>query len=863
MTNQIRNINQTVQEREITKTSPDVIVYLEGLPYLINPYVRDATTGKPYSIITFNDHVINFTAGYDIDSLIPTGSVSLSVPNHLKCMYQAPGGNNVIETMMPVQVFAKGYYPSARGNTVYHRVFKGLVSNVSHVDTGTSLEISMQLQGILRFFELMFIELKPALLSNSDYEKTFMVTTQGNMNPYDMLADTFCRGINFDSFQLSSIFQAKINASHDDMSDSIQAGYISKWQRILVGLSKDVRILGNTIGNSRGLPLINRKVKKIDSEGSQDPNLKAINHTSVGVAAITDPSQRVIAINKYLPDFVPDSIKLTEGRIVSRLERIRTITNLIGYEGYQDIDGMVIFKPPLYNLDITQLGAKTGTAEAHNPMDDITDATNPFIVHLSEIESESENEDQGAVRVTRMNVRTNLVPSLPFETDQSLLPVVSHTDLAKLAKFGLREEPSHPIPWLKPEDKSMAYAYAVSELNKANRGWRQYSFTIPMRPELRLGFPMYVPHKDMYGYIKNVTINYQVGGAATMQVTLDTVRKRPLFPSTHKIKTESGGQEEVTIYTTQPNLVMQWSLPGAAVPRPNDEAAQIPNITTPGTPVTLPESKEAPVFEEQLELIKYHRNQLGTSWQTKADTTVRSFRVQNDKLTEASKKELNKGRSRELTGDHFFSADNWAKNGIDITYFKRVLECQPYTDEKGYELVTPFPWGRWISLRQAFAETRQGVVTTGTQKANPQEAKVLEGADVFVFAGVGTFSPSNIDPSSTIIGTLANLQTQTLADSLENIRKLTSENSSFELVTPKKGEAGADGYVLASTPQPDEYLANDTAQKMQERLSAFMAGSPAPSGQTQLDLDIADTLNETRVQPESLIEKLFNKKSSE
>lgn len=139
MANQVRNFLQTVQEREIIKTCPDVVVYIEGRPYLLNPYINSSDANHQsngqYTVINFNDYIDSFTVSYQVDNLVPSGSFSLSIPASQKYLFQAPGGNNLIESMMQVQVFAKGYYPAKNGNTLYYRVFKGLVTGVTHTDT--------------------------------------------------------------------------------------------------------------------------------------------------------------------------------------------------------------------------------------------------------------------------------------------------------------------------------------------------------------------------------------------------------------------------------------------------------------------------------------------------------------------------------------------------------------------------------------------------------------------------------------------------------------------------------------------------------------------------------------------------------
>lgn len=65
MANMIRNISQSVQEREIVKTAPDLVCYLDGLPYLRNYLIGSSPTElgdaqKPnssYTLVNFNDHV--------------------------------------------------------------------------------------------------------------------------------------------------------------------------------------------------------------------------------------------------------------------------------------------------------------------------------------------------------------------------------------------------------------------------------------------------------------------------------------------------------------------------------------------------------------------------------------------------------------------------------------------------------------------------------------------------------------------------------------------------------------------------------------------------------------------------------------
>ena len=909
----IRNISQTCQERETIRTCPDLIIYLDGKTYLLNPYITNTTQGQPYTFVSFNDYLQNFSASYDVDNLVPSGNFTLQVANHLKYLFQASGGNNLITSMMEVQVFAKGYFSSGNGNTVYHRVFKGITSHVAHTENGMFLEISVQCLGILHLLEHMFVDLNPALLRNSEQPVTPMGSAQFKMNPYEMLAAEFQKDITFEGFELNAIKQGAVVGHH--WEQAVKAGFANKFQPILVNLRKEVHITGYSMGSP--LPVKSDEItnQPEDAEGSSSPNLQAAKVAQKSLLAqnAPHPDYYVDVIRKYHPDMSIGSIQLTNGRIVSRLERIRTIVQMIGYEGFQDLDGTIIFKPPLYNLDVTNIGSGvTSTASSIK----LSDATNPFIVHLSELESESESEDQQAIKATRMTIQPSIDPSHKLIADSTtslLRPTATHIDIPKMARFGLREEPARTLGWLAWGDTRAAYAYAVSELNRANRGWRTYNLTIPLRPELRLGFPMYLPHKDMYGYIKTISISYSFGGAATMTIALDTLRKRPVFPS---IKAGSNPTSVLTpdsvVYTTQPNLVMEWTTAPSETSSPTlgypldasngcieggFDGTRATDISLMGLPATQLQPADKPIYAEEMEVISARRSQYGTSWETKADTRTKSFRVQYDSSTGSYK---NGSGAPIKVGDRFFSSANWhddaaiapitsiegtitpsissnhlsslisqskvnlqdvaevnklkAQSGVQVTtstgvgsqsksnlqsvskdtsgknkgindqYLRKILSCQPYTDEGGYELVTPFPWGRWKSLTEVLIETHEGFVVTNP---NSTESQQVAGTDAFLFAGVG--SPSIADTAATLQSNLA----------LQKVSNQAASGTTFEIVTPLPG--GNQVNILANQ-QPDSLLDTTLKQDISNAISAFLIGNipPQPGSSLSQAINLVD-----------------------
>src|SRR5271157_92576 len=610
----IRNISQTAQEREIVKTAPDLLVYIEGLPYMVNYFIQDATTGNDFTLVPHNDYVTSFNGSYDTDNLVPSCSIQLQVPNFMKHLFQMPGGNNLIQTMMQVQVFVKGYYFGNDGSTLLRRVFKGIVSHVAYSDDGKMLQISIQCHGILHLMELMQVDLSPAVISNSPLLVVPFKTQMAMCNPSLMLLTMFVRAISTEGFYINQVGtggqSGLIKSTSDPYNQSVTQGYMAKWQSILQELQKEVHIYGltykdnpPTTGNIVPSPVQNQVDKNTQTAAFDQYNAKTEAGQVAQFAVQNDANGNPFpAIRQYLPDMEVSGIQLLNGKIINRLDEIRQVTRLILYEAYQDIDGKIIFKPPLYNLDVTNVGNETTTVPSassgsagstppptgsattptnpaqvvtQNPTTEINNNNNPFIIYLAEIISEQETEDQAAIRTTRMTVQGNWEPSFQFGGQQNLLETVEYIDIPKLQKFGLREEPTRPVGWFRDGDKFGLFAYAASETVRANRGYRTYTCTIPLRPELKLGFPVFLPHRDVYGYIKSVSISYNQGGQATMQLSLDSLRRRPLLPTQQPVKNADGTTTNKQVFTSQPNLVFHWASP---VPPPT--VAQAPVETT-------------------------------------------------------------------------------------------------------------------------------------------------------------------------------------------------------------------------------------------------------------------------------------------
>jgi hypothetical protein len=917
VTSMIRNISQTAQEREIVKTAPDIVVYIDGLPYLTNYFLNDQTTGKAYTLVNFNDHVSSLSAGYDTDMLVPSCSIGLQVPNFLKYLYQTPGGNNLLQTMAQVQVYAKAYYMSSQGDTIYRRVFKGVTSHISYNDNGKTLEIQVQCHGAMYMLEKMTINIHPAVNTavHTGSNLTVWQSILANCDCFETLAAIFTEGFQSDGFQFSSLEQSALTKGNP-FFDAVQRGYMAKWQAILFQMVKDVHIYGpnkDSLGQRTQM-----KRSQANKKPDKDTKAASVNRVTTQKESVKENANQTYYqnIQKYAPFKTITQMALTDNTIVNRLDMIRQVVNMIDFEGYQDLDGKIIIKPPLYNLDVTNLGPRSqqttsdpvvtdDQAQANaqstlrnlgpdaiqntpssgsrsnslaNPLTQIYENNNPFIIYLSEILTEQETEDQSAIRRTRTTLTGNKDRNLNIAYPQNISPTVEWTDVAKMAKFGLREEPAYMVPWL-PFDKISLFAHACAETARANRGYRTYTVTIPLRPEIKLGFPVFIPHKDMYAYVKSVNINYTVGGTATMTLTCDSVRRRVLINTWQTVSNGGVTEKSYQAFTSAPNLVLQWTnnpkkptsidpgqSPGNSVGVFAANANNVAGGSTPsnfiGSSTTLPVpdtntdgTKTAP-SNDQVKMHSYRSNVVKQVYENAFDTPTATYVVKNDgdqaqgttypPGSSGTKGYFNSGQFH--PADYLYMEKLVGSNNPDVRVKATSHSTIPYTDDKGYELVAPFPWGRWQNLNAAVHEfTEVGWVGTN----NPltlEDTAVFQGTDALLFAGLGTPSASG-DASTMLTRAMTALQntvggpsSTAIQPSVTNPKGSQQQNSVFQpdatVIVLKYDQPGVySDSSLLDTAQPEDTIAAALiagAQNQDQHLvDVLVSGYAAPIAAVQ------------------------------
>jgi hypothetical protein len=836
----IRDISQSLGNRSVIKQASDIVVYIDGADYLINPYLQEGGLRVP-----FNNYVNAWSSSYDIDTMVPSGSLTLVVPVQSMSLFELPGGNKVLKSMTEIRVFAKGYYFSAQGNTVYHQIFKGYITAVNSTNDGIHMTYTLPCRGALGILERMQVDQSPGTQSSSPLTVTPFVSNQSGLDPYGMIAWIFVYSSMIDGFTIESLLQARITENSNPYRQAVEERFVAKWQALLYDLARDVHIFGAP--NVKDIiSSIAENIKPPDaSQAPMDKDALGIWTNRVGklsestVAANQDDFY--VQLRNYHPDFKLGSIQLFNAQTTTRLERLRYIVSLIGFEAYQDVDGGIVIKPPLYNLDVvnlfndgsednadliglsTALGVPAPAAVPADPPPDqsvnwITDTKNPYVVYADEIRpGESETEDEAGVRLTRIQAYGNWDPGFQVGGPIQLRTFVEDVDIAKLAQYGLRTEPPKEAPMFRDGDNKGVYAYAASELAKMNKGYRTFTCQIPMRPELKLGFPIYFPHKDMYGYVKTITMQWTRGGDALTSITCDALRFRPLFPEDQQapIPNQPGKQQLTRFLTQSPNLVLQWTqaamnntasagsagsaisqaVHGVSTPSPAQGTSTGQGNANPsGKAMTLPFPQQLVIKQQQQMLDSLKAGTL--LYTPNNDTATHNWRIQPDQTNAFD-----------------------GPRSLDPSYYETLRTIRPYTDHKGYELIGPFPWGRWKSLKDSLStftvlnpvfnssQTPPG----GLQPVNPA-ADNLTNANAFMFTGDAVAGSS--ENATTLLN---NLNSQRVAINNFKVFELSYTNDPTN--TP-----GPEANLGASAPaQPSA----NTAQAQNAAAAAtFLTGLP-------------------------------------
>ena len=196
-------------------------------------------------------------------------------------------------------------------------------------------------------------------------------------------------------------------------------------------------------------------------------------------------------------------VNLFETDYQTKLDIANEVTKVTGFEFFQDVDGDFVFKPPFYNMD-------SSTSRIYR-VEDID------LISISISEKEP-NVTYSIGKGSHFKNTTNVGVDGEWGVNGR------YVDWRLVAQYGWRQDSFEAMYFTDP--RSLFFA-AVNRIDIANVDASSASVTIPLRPEIRVGYPFYIVSYDCYYYCNSFSHSWQAGGQCT--TSLQLVGKRAKF----------------------------------------------------------------------------------------------------------------------------------------------------------------------------------------------------------------------------------------------------------------------------------------------------------------------------------------------
>lgn len=780
--------------RPTVVTAPDTVVYLNG---------EQAIVGCPSCSrsFDFNKYITSVQTDLGIDRAPGSASFNLSIPRHAIDDFYFDG-NPIITSMMEVEIYSKGYY-LVEGIPQYYPIFWGIVTEVGDSYSGGEHSVSISCADILKWWDICKVNVNAAFTAPNPQEgKTIKGNVFAQVNPYDImftLANQAFGDIIVATGTLNNVIREKNTEAQTVASDDIMRYWSKRFARIRSSLllygTQGVAVRGDTLFDtySRAKGDKGAVVSTIirDANGGVDGGQVVFDAASDQVAAY-----RFVTANA-------GNMDIWQSEYQTKLEIANTCKEALGFEFYMDVTGDIVFKPPFYNLDVL----------SNKPVSWIQDID---IIDWDFSESESSV-------VTQVVLKGSYGGTQDLGIDGPATPGTFVTDYRLLRRYGWRSQ-DHTSEFL--SSPQAMYYYGLDLLDRINSARNQATVTIPMRAELRLGFPIYIAPKDQIWYTTGISHNIAFGGRATTQLTLTAKRSKFIAPkgignikltSFNNVPDESKEGEKRTFRYSSRQLATGGIFKleaGSAATLPPDEAsyAAAAGVDNPFDPLILRHPKTGRIVGYPNVVMVYTRpytpadisNQAGqkpasvpdpnlsvSDQQKRVERQTQTLPLQQDRLVTGARDQLidKLGTNRyqyglNSSGVYVYAHDTSAGGGVisellllptkNVTVIdsKDILQSTtsvivPVSDERGFEVIGNFQYGRRVSLRDGRLVVSGPNVTKAAVSLQLALSGDLSATLTAQSQGLTTVSTGYADPAATL-ATLTPDDTQTASTGVIN-----------------------------------------------------------------------------------------------
>jgi len=525
----------------LVQHTPDAIVYVNGFTEVLG---CPSCNGK----IDIQKYVTSVSCDPNTEP-VANATISLSIPSTAF----RTDGSFFIHPGYEVTIYMRGYFARSlltKEDTVeeidptgtpvypYYQVFNGVVTEASYEYSGGEYTASITCSDVLHFWANLKMSTNGAVFGKRPpdalTEPTLVGHTFMGASPYSIIYTLFRVGFGAAGgvdFQLAK--KTNIDATSEVSGLSSYKMASLWWEKRWASNSISLRMYGTdgkmfNASEQVYLGLFSGKkpdaLKKVMDQNKDlypyDKNSSArINKlirdlgynplsTQIAVTISEDGKKKTRIDAAKQQAFNLDisalgNVNLFETEYMSKLDIVNAVRTITGYEFFQDVTGDIIFKPPFYNLDTSD-----------DPVYVIEDRD---LISLSQAEREPQ-----ATMIKGSGSHFNNVSGVGLDSWLGLGAL--YVDYRLVAQFGWREE-TFECNYL--SDTRALFVSAMNRLDLVNVGSKSATISIPLRPELRPGYPVYIRSIDCYYYIQSLSHSYTAGGQCT--TSINGVGKRGKF----------------------------------------------------------------------------------------------------------------------------------------------------------------------------------------------------------------------------------------------------------------------------------------------------------------------------------------------
>lgn len=514
------------RSRGIVKLAPDILVYVHGS---LGTRVIAPVCGNSNDL-NFNDGITTLNVQNTMtnpgqsNATIEVVTPIYGENSRYWTTFSLNGQNYRVPffvPMMEVRIYARGRY-LVDSEPKYYPIFWGFITQVEENYSGGVWKMTLTCSDMLYWWSYSQVNVHPSVETNQafGYGNVQHTTVFQNIfeeaNPFTIIWRLTNDIYTTKQDQLKQAALRFITPSNLKQDTNLSYSYPPELTRyVALGLMNYWKQRFGTLGGL--LKMYGAAGELAQTEDSDGRILQWIrpNEISISDPSLSDKRRASYTriderfnVTSFLQKFTTfgqfeNFQGLSQAEYRTKLEIATEVKNMVEYEFFQDVDGTLVFKPPFYNLD--------------------TSNVEPYVIRPYDIINSSFQTNSDAI-VTSLEVLTPFQQE--FRSTKYPLAVGFHVDINLAAKYGLRHKTMiiQYIP--RTNEVLVANQLAVGHMALINAKATTGAITIPGRPEMKLGYPIYIHHRDSYHYVTSINHSFDYAGSFSTTLSLEAERRR-------------------------------------------------------------------------------------------------------------------------------------------------------------------------------------------------------------------------------------------------------------------------------------------------------------------------------------------------